>query len=564
MKKLGRTKWIIGIILLVGVGLVGFNNKDDFKIAKSLEIYHSLFRELNIFYVEETNPEKLMETSIESMLNSLDPYTKYIPEKEMDDFKFMTTGDYGGIGALIRKEGDYAIISQPYKDFPADKAGLKTGDVIKQINGESIKGWELNKVSDELKGIPETKVKITIERVGRDEPLEKEVVRDDLHINSVAYKGIADEDKGVGYIRLSKFTRNAGQEVRNAYKELSEEHELNAMILDLRNNPGGLLMEAVNVANVFIPEGMEIVSTKGRIKKWNEQYVTENQPLDTNIRLAVLVNRASASASEIVAGAIQDLDRGVIIGQRTFGKGLVQTTRPLSYNSRLKVTTAKYYIPSGRCIQAKDYSNRNEDGSVGEIPDSLIQQFTTENGRKVYDGGGIRPDIQVEPEELSKIEISLLTRNLIFDFATRFTVDHDTIPPVDLYEVNNDTYSDFKNYLEGKTWSYTTQSQEKLKELIETARNERYYEQAEAQLKELKERLAPDKEKDLDRFESSVRQLLEEEIAGRYYYQQGKIRANLEDDSQYDKSLQVVNDRQLYTSILTGEYQRDNIELVKE
>ena len=564
MKKLGRTKWIIGIILLVGVGLVGFNNKDDFKIAKSLEIYHSLFRELNIFYVEETNPEKLMETSIESMLNSLDPYTKYIPEKEMDDFKFMTTGDYGGIGALIRKEGDYAIISQPYKDFPADKAGLKTGDVIKQINGESIKGWELNKVSDELKGIPETKVKMTIERVGRDEPLEKEVVRDDLHINSVAYKGMADEDKGVGYIRLSKFTRNAGQEVRNAYKELSKEHELNAMILDLRNNPGGLLMEAVNVANVFIPEGMEIVSTKGRIKKWNEQYVTENQPLDTNIRLAVLVNRASASASEIVAGAIQDLDRGVIIGQRTFGKGLVQTTRPLSYNSRLKVTTAKYYIPSGRCIQAKDYSNRNEDGSVGEIPDSLIQQFTTENGRKVYDGGGIRPDIQVEPEELSKIEISLLTRNLIFDFATRFTVDHDTIPPVDLYEVNNDTYSDFKNYLEGKTWSYTTQSQEKLKELIETARNERYYEQAEAQLKELKERLAPDKEKDLDRFESSVRQLLEEEIAGRYYYQQGKIRANLEDDSQYDKSLQVVNDRQLYTSILTGEYQRDNIELVKE
>jgi len=564
MKKLGRTKWIIGIILLVGVGLVGFNNKDDFKIAKSLEIYHSLFRELNIFYVEETNPEKLVETSIESMLNSLDPYTKYIPEKEMDDFKFMTTGDYGGIGALIRKEGDYAIISQPYKGFPADKAGLKTGDVIKQINGESIKGWELNKVSDELKGIPETKVKITIERLGFDEPLEKEVVRDDLHINSVAYKGMADEEKGVGYIRLSKFTRNAGQEVRNAYKELREEHELNAMILDLRNNPGGLLMEAVNVANVFIPEGQEIVSTKGRIKKWNEQYITENQPLDTNIRLAVLVNRASASASEIVAGAVQDLDRGVIIGQRTFGKGLVQTTRPLSYNSRLKVTTAKYYIPSGRCIQAKDYSNRNEDGSVGEIPDSLIQTFTTENGRKVYDGGGIRPDIQVEPEELSKIEISLLTSNLIFDFATRFTVDHDTIPPVDLYEINNETYSNFKKFLGGKTWGYTTQSQEKLKELIETARNERYYEQAEAQLKELRERLAPDKEKDLERFESSIRQLLEEEIAGRYYYQQGKIRANLEDDSQYDKSLEVVNDRQLYTSILTGEYQRDNIELVKE
>ncbi len=564
MKKFGRTKWVIGIILLGAVALFGFNNKDDFKIAKSLEIYHSLFRELNIFYVEETNPENLVETSIESMLNSLDPYTKYIPEKEMDDFKFMTTGNYGGIGALIRKEGDYAVISQPYKGFPADKAGLKTGDVIKKINEQSIKGWELNKVSDELKGIPETRVKITIERVGRDEPLVKEVVRDDLHINSVAYKGMADEENGVGYIRLSKFTRNAGQEVRSAFKELNKDHELNAMILDLRNNPGGLLMEAVNVANVFIPKGREIVSTKGRIKKWNEQYITENQPLDTNIRLSVLVNRISASASEIVAGAIQDYDRGVIIGQRTFGKGLVQTTRPLSYNSKLKVTTAKYYIPSGRCIQAKDYSNRNEDGSVGEIPDSLIQEFTTRNNRKVYDGGGIRPDIAVKQQNLNQIEASLLSNNLIFDFATHFTVDHDTIPPVDQYEVNESIYLNFKEFIMNKSWDYTTRSQKKLSELVETAKKEKYYTQSSSELNELKEKLSPNKEKDLERFKSSIKQLLEEEIAGRYYYQRGKIRANLEDDGQYDKSLQVVNDRQLYTNILTGEYQRDNIKLVKE
>lgn len=564
MKKLGKTKWIVGIFLLIAVAFISFNKKEDFKLAKSLDIYHSLFRELNIFYVDETNPENLVETSIDAMLESLDPYTKYIPEKEMDDFEFMTTGNYGGIGALIRKEGDYAVISQPYKDFPADKAGLRTGDVIKKINDQSIKGWALEKVSDELKGIPETKVKIAIDRLGHEEPLVKEVVRDDLHINSVAYHGMVDKERGIGYIRLSKFTRNAGQEVRNAFKELKQNHKLNAMVLDLRNNPGGLLMEAVNVANIFIPEGREIVSTKGRIKKWNETYTTENQPLDTNIRLTVLVNRASASASEIVAGAVQDLDRGVVIGKRTFGKGLVQTTRSLNYNAKLKVTTAKYYTPSGRSIQAKDYSNRNEDGSVGEIPDSLIREFTTENGRKVYDGGGIRPDIQIEPQEPSKVEISLLTQNLIFDFATHFTIDHDTIPAVDQYEVSEETYSDFKEFILNKSWDYTTQSQEKLEELTETSKQENYYDQIDSELNELKEKLSPDKEKDLARFESSIKQLLEEEIAGRYYYQRGKIKANLEEDSQYDKSLQVIKDDDLYNSVLTGEYPRDNIKLVNK
>jgi len=562
MKKLGKTKRITGIFLLVAVVLIGFSQKDDFKIAKSLDIYHSLFRELNIFYVDETNPEDLVETSIEAMLESLDPYTKYIPEKDMDDFEFMTTGNYGGIGALIRQDGDYAVISQPYKDFPADKAGLKTGDVIKKINGQSIEGWELEKVSNELKGIPDTKVKITIDRLAHEEPLTKEVVRDDLHINSVAYHGMADEEHGIGYIRLSKFTRNAGREVRNAFKELEENNELNAMVLDLRNNPGGLLNEAVNVANIFIPKGEEIVSTKGRIKKWNENYTTENQPLDTNIRLTVLVNRASASASEIVAGAVQDLDRGVVIGQRTFGKGLVQTTRPLNYNSKLKVTTAKYYVPSGRSIQAKDYSNRNEDGSVGEIPDTLVKEFTTRNGRKVYDGGGIRPDIHIQTQEPSKIAISLLTQNLIFDYATHFTVDHDTIPAAGQYEISDATYSDFKEFILNKSWEYTTQSQEKLKELTKTSRREKYYDQISSELKEVREKLAPDKEEDLMRFESSIKQLLKEEIAGRYYYQQGKIKANLKDDRQYDKSVQVSRDQKLYQSILTGEYERDNIELV--
>lgn len=564
MKKFGKSTWIIGIFLFIALAFIGFNKKDDFKIGKSLDIYYSLFRELNIFYVDETNPEKLVETSIESMLESLDPYTKYIPEKDMDDFEFMTTGNYGGIGSLIRKDGEYAIISQPYKGFPADTAGLKTGDIIKAINGETIKGWDLKKVSEHLKGIPQTKVKITIERMGHQDPVIKEVIRDDLHINSVIYHGIADEQSGTGYIRLSKFTQDAGKEVKKAFQDLKEQHELNALILDLRSNPGGLLIEAVNVANLFIPRGREIVYTKGRVKKWNQSYSTENKPLDTNIRLVVMVNRASASASEIVAGAVQDLDRGVVIGQRTFGKGLVQTTRPLSYNSKLKITTAKYYIPSGRCIQAKDYSNRNEDGSVGEIPDSLIHEFTTENGRKVYDGGGIRPDIHIEPEDLNKLEISLLTEDLIFDFATRFALKNESLPPVDQYEVEPSTYDSFKAYIKDKSWDYSTKSQEELDELIETVKKEKYFDQAEQSLNALKEKLSPHKERDLERFESSIRQLLEEEIASRYYYQQGKIQANLEEDVQYEKSLEVLDDTQLYNDILSGAYQRDNIEQVKD
>ena len=565
MKYLAKSKkWIIGAVLLGAVLMVGFSNRDDFKISKSLDIYYSLFRELNIFYVDDINPEKLVETSIESMLESLDPYTKYIPEKEMDDFKFMTTGNYGGIGALIRKEGDYAIISQPYKDFPADKAGLRTGDVIRRINGESIKGWELEKVSDKLKGIPQTEVTITIKRLGREAPFEKQVIREDLHINSVPYYGMTDKEKGVGYIRLTKFTQGSGQEVRAALSELKKNNDMNAVVLDLRSNPGGLLMEAVKVANIFIPKGQEIVSTKGRVEKWNQSYHTENQPLDTNIRLTVLVNRASASASEIVAGAVQDLDRGVVVGRRTFGKGLVQATRPLNYNSKLKVTTAKYYIPSGRCIQAKDFSNRNEDGSVGEIPDSLIQAFTTDKGRKVYDGGGIRPDVEVKQGNLSKIEISLLTKNLIFDFATQYALTHDTLPPVDQWEVDNDIYQAFTGFLEKNEWDYTTESEEKLNKLIETAREEKYYERAAGTLEELQEKLSHDKQKDLQRFKPSIQERLEQEIAGRYYYQKGRIRAGLEEDNQLKKAVDVTSDASLYSGILSGAYQRDNVKNVKE
>jgi len=565
MKSFIRSKKFIVILLLAGVvGFVGFNRGDDFKISKNLDIYYTLFRELNMFYVDEPNPEELVETSIDAMLESLDPYTKYISESEMDDFKFMTTGNYGGVGALIRKEGDYAIVSEPYKDFPADKAGLKAGDIIKKIDGESVKGWELEKISENLKGIPDTEVTLVVDRPGKEENLTKKVIRKEVHINSVPYYGMIDEENGTGYIRLSKFTQDCGSEVRQAYLDLEKNNRLKSIVLDLRNNPGGLLIEAVNVANIFVPKGQEIVSTKGRVEKWNETYKTENDPLNTEIPVAVLVNSSSASASEIVAGAIQDLDRGVVIGKRTYGKGLVQTARPLSYNTKLKVTTAKYYVPSGRSIQAKDYSNRKEDGSVGEMPDSLIQEFTTKNGRKVYDGGGIRPDIEVIQDPLSQIEISLLTKQLIFDFATQFAINNESIPPVEEYEVSDETYDEFKQFVKEKGWNYTTQSEEKLEKLIETVKKEKYYDRAEETIKELKEKLSHNKEKDLENFKNSIKDIMESEIVSRYYYQAGALKATLEEDVQLEKSKEVLADTIQYNNILSGKFKRHNVKIMEE
>jgi carboxyl-terminal processing protease len=427
---------LISIIVLLSAGSVIFlgSSSDDFKLVKSLEIYYSLFRELNLFYVDETNPEKLVENSIDGMLKELDPYTTYIPESEGENFNFMTTGEYGGIGSLIRRNGDYAIIAEPYENFPAARAGLRAGDTILTIDGVSMKNLEISQISEKLKGTPNTTVTLSIRRYGNPKPLDISLVREKITISNVPYYGMLNDH--IGYIRLSNFTTGAAQETKSALLDLKKNPSLDAVVLDLRGNPGGLLIEAVDVANLFVPQGHEIVSTRGRVKQWDQQYNTRFMPVDTSIFLAVLVSRGSASASEIVAGSLQDLDRAVIVGQRTFGKGLVQTTRELSYNTRLKVTTAKYYIPSGRCIQALDYSKRNEDGSVGTIPDSLISEYQTLHGRKVYDGGGIEPDFTTDPEILSQIAIALLTKNLIFDYATVYAARHDSIPPVDVFVIS--------------------------------------------------------------------------------------------------------------------------------
>jgi len=540
---------VLTIIVLISVLVfTGFKDR-DFQLIKNLDIYYTLFRELNMYYVDETDPEELIEKSIEGMLNSLDPYTTYISEKDLDNFTFMTTGEYGGIGALIRPGDEHAIISDPYAGFPAAKSGLKAGDIILSIDGVKTKEKTLSGVSDLLKGKPGTLVDIKIKRPFIEDSIATySIEREKITISNVPYAGMLTDE--IGYIRLMNFTSNAGKEVKDELQQLKDKGA-EKIILDLRSNPGGLLMEAVNVSNIFIENGEEIVSTRGKVEQWDATYKTTKPAVDNEIPLVVLVSRGSASASEIVAGSMQDLDRAVIVGQRTFGKGLVQTTRPLSYNAQLKVTTAKYYIPSGRCIQALDYAHRNEDGSVGNIPDSLISEFKTRNGRTVYDGGGIKPDVTVDPESFSNISLSLYTKNFIFNFATLYTATHPEPLMLDSFSISDEIYTGFVDFLQGKDFDYQTSSESKLDELIKIAKREKYFTIAENEFAALREKIAHDKDKDLQTFSNEIKQLLLEEIAGRYYYQKGKIRASLRHDNQLATAIEIIKDAQRYNKILT-------------
>ena len=552
-KQYNRRKYIIGlsvILIILSLLFSSYYERDkDFKIVKNLDIFYNMFKELNLFYVDELDPQELIEESIDGMLESLDPYTTYIPADEKQDFTFQTTGQYGGIGALIQKDEDYVIISEPYKGFPADKAGLIAGDMIISINGESAKDKGIREVSNLLKGTPNTDVNVTIKRPVLDKKIDVVITREKITINSVAYYDIL-EDK-TGYIKLRKFTDGATQELKSALTDLRDNKDANAIILDLRNNPGGLLKEAVSVSNLFIEKGKVVVKTKGKIEKWSETHETTDQPFDEDIKLIVLINGASASASEIVAGCMQDYDRAVVVGEKSFGKGLVQTTRPLSYNAQLKVTTARYYIPSGRCIQSLDYFNRNEDGSAAYMPDSLATEYKTENGRSVFNVGGISPDITVDSEEMSNIAVSLYTKRIIFDFATRVAAKYDTIPPPSDYLISDALYAEFKNFIKDKDIDYQTQSDKKLKELISAAKKEKYYNVAEKEIENLKNKLAHDVNKDIIVFEDEIKKLLTEEIVGRYYYQEGKIITALRFDPQVDSAKNVATAAGKYENILS-------------
>jgi carboxyl-terminal processing protease len=551
MKKIRSARFtIVAVIMIVaGVSIAFLSTQEtrDFRIAKNLDIFLALFRELNTFYVDELNPDKLVKTGIDNMLKTLDPYTVYYPESEGDEVTFMTTGKYGGIGSLVRGGGEYVVISLVYKGFPADVAGIKAGDILKKVDGVSLKGVDTDVVSEKLKGNPGTMINLTIERNGKE--MDFSVKREKIVVPSVPYSGMIDSN--TGYIRFTNFTQNCTDNVRKALIELKN-NNARQIILDLRGNPGGLLTEAVDIVNLFVGTGNEIVSTKGKVKQFDEAFKTTKSAVDEKIPLAVIINRGSASASEIVAGAIQDLDRGIIVGQRSYGKGLVQITRPLSYNTQLKVTTAKYYIPSGRCIQALDFSHPNEDGSVGIIPDSLISEFKTRNGRVVKDGGGITPDIEIVPEPLSQITTELFFRNYIFDFGSIYYWSHPGFKSIDEFSFTDKDYADFKNYLAGRKFSYKTITEMSLNELIANAKREKYYDVHKDIFTELQKELNHTLDNDLMTFKNEITELLEDEIIGRYFYEEGSIAWTVKTDEQVLKAVEILNKSQDYNSILQG------------
>lgn len=538
--------WIGSLIVIIaGFGFYSFNRDNrNFEIAKNLEIYYSLFRELNMFYVDDVNPNNLVKTSIDEMLESLDPYTNFISEDQMEDFRFMTTGEYAGIGALIGEQNGKIVISEPYEGFPAQKFGLKAGDIILKVEDKPTEDMSVEDVSNMLKGAAKKPVKLDILRPGNNKPFEVNVVREKIVIDAIPYYGMIDDK--TAYIRLSNFTSNSGDGVKKAFLELKK-NDPEALILDMRSNPGGLLQEAVKIVNLFVPKGEEIVSTKGKVKQWDRTYTATATPIDTTIRIAVLTNRLSASASEIVAGAIQDLDRGIVVGSRTFGKGLVQTTRDLSYNTKLKVTTAKYYTPSGRCIQSLDYAHRNEDGSVGNVPDSLISEFYTKKGRTVYDGGGIVPDVVLEPEQLSNLSAALITKFLIFDYATKFANENKSIAQPEEFEVTDEVFEGFKAFVKTKDFEYESKSEQMLNELKETAQKEKYFELASEEFEKMMEKLHPNADKDMTVFSDEIKSLLKSEIVSRYYYQKGAIKASITDDEVISKAMEELKSPMSYT-----------------
>ncbi|MBK6399412.1 MAG: S41 family peptidase [Bacteroidetes bacterium] len=551
MKKFLKTQKLKIVIILTAIAsITSYSFVDNyFEVSKNLDIFSSLYREVNMYYVDSVDPGKIMKKGIDEMLSSLDPYTNYIPESNIEDYRFMTTGQYGGIGAVIRPKGDYVIVSDPYEGFPADKAGLRAGDVILEIDGKTTKNKKTDEISRALKGSPKTEVKLLIKREGEEKPFEKILMREEIKVKPVPYYGMLDNK--IGYIKLNSFTENCAKDVAEALKELKLKNNLSGLVLDLRGNPGGLLHEAVNTSNIFIPRGQEIVSTKGRYKDADRPYKAVNEAIDTELPLAVLVNSGSASASEIVSGSLQDLDRAVVIGQRTFGKGLVQTTRPLSYNSQLKITTSKYYIPSGRCIQALDYTHRNEDGSVGKIPDSLVSEFKTKAGRKVYDGGGIKPDYTTTLKKMNPICNSLVSKSIIFDYASRYRTLHATIPAGD-FVLSNADWTDFLSYISDKEYDYITKSEKSLEDFKKNAEDELYLSTLKTDIETLQSKLKHNKQEDIEKNKTDIVSLLEDEIASRYGYQQGRIKESLTHDMEVKKAIEVLNDKITYTGILSG------------
>ena len=545
MKSKQRIKNLL--IALIFITKVVFTQSTNyFETSKNLEIFTELYKELDMFYVDEIESGELIKTAIDEMLISLDPYTTYIPETDIEDYRFMTTGQYGGIGAIISKRGDFVYITEPYEGFPAEKAGMMAGDKILEVNGKSAKGKTTEDLSSILKGAPNTSVQILVERDQKE--LTFKFDREKVTVKSVPYYGFLED--GIAYIKLRSFTRNCSNEIKKSLDKLKKEQDLKGIVLDLRSNPGGLLNESIDIVNLFVDKGEEVVVTKGKIKDWEKSYKAKNQPEDISTPLVVLINSGSASASEIVSGAIQDLDRGVVIGQRSFGKGLVQQTKQLPYNSQLKVTVAKYYIPSGRCIQALDYSNRNDDGSAGKMPDSLLTIFKTRNGREVRDGGGIEPDIKIEKESVSEITISLMRERLIFDFATQYRRNTKSIVSAKDFKITDEIFNKFKSFLSDKDYQYETITEDAISVFKDILLEENLLELVSEQIDLIDDKINQVKENDLDNNRLEISEFLADEIVSRYYYQKGRIIQQLKDDPYIIESLRIFNDLDEYNKIL--------------
>jgi carboxyl-terminal processing protease len=528
-----------------------FNARDDdnyFEITKNLRTMSSVYNVINTYYVDEPQPGKMMKTGIDAMLKSLDPYTVYIPESQIEDYRYMTTGQYGGIGSLIQKQGEYIVISEPYEGFPAQKNGLKAGDILLEVDGNSVKGKETRDMSKILKGGAGTDLKIKYKR--GDVENEITIKREEVKIAEVPYFGMLDDE--VGYVKLTSFTNTASKNIGSALRKLRDSLGMKKVVLDLRDNGGGLLHEAVNIVNFWTPKGQIVVETKGRIETMNRSYKTQNGAFDEDMPVVVLINDHSASASEIVSGSIQDLDRGVVIGERSYGKGLVQQTKDINFGSKVKVTIAKYYTPSGRCIQKLDYSNRDGRGKVHEVSDSLIHIFKTKNGRIVKDGRGVDPDIEIEDVIFSKLTAVLVTENYIFDFATNYERSHSKIALSKEFHITDEEFQEFVTSIKSKDKiSYTTDSQEMLEQLQEIAKDEKYLQDSKVEFDALLTKLTPNLDDDLGRYKSEIVKIIENEIVSRYYYQKGRVEASLASDNYITEALKVLNNEKLYQEILT-------------
>jgi carboxyl-terminal processing protease len=549
-----RHKYGVGatlVVIIAGFFIQGKGDSSLFEVSKNLDIYATLFKELNTYYVDPIEPGKLTKAGIDAMLDDLDPYTNYITESDIEDYEFQTTGRYGGIGATMRKTGDAIYIGDVYEESPAQKAGLHPGDMLISIDGQVVKGKTVDDISPLLKGSPGTQVSLRVKDAMSNAEETRIVTRGEIELSSVPFAGLVGTNKDIAFVRLTQFTPACSKLVRSALDSLKTvKPELKGVVLDLRNNPGGLLDEAVNICNLFVDRDQLVVSTKGKMQEWDKDFKTSGPAWDLKIPLAVLVNHSSASASEIVAGTMQDLDRGVVLGERSYGKGLVQTTRPLGFNARLKLTTARYYTPSGRCIQALDYAHRNPDGSVGRVPDSLKKMYKTRGGRPVLSGGGVDPDLEVKNPSVSKLAVALYSKNFLFDYATQYVRKHPKIEDASVFSLSAAEWGDFTKWLEGKDYSYKTTTEEALDSVQQIAIREKYYDAAKAEFTALRNKVGHDKKQDLQKNQAEVKEMLESEIISRYYFLRGRIAHSLRMDDELTKALSILQAPTQYSALL--------------